>query len=181
MTCHPRRAAALFLPVALVLLVSGCDLWKVPTTSDPRDGEFLPPTDPRSVVENIAWCYNNADIDRYTLLLDDDFTFYLDQDDVQDFGLPESWGYDEELRRTRLLFENALAIELSLYLDDGYEPPGETDSEYYVNGVGYSLFVQVDDQGYNAQGNADFLTLRHGGWQGADRWWINKWWDHNAY
>jgi hypothetical protein len=173
-----RRLSAIGWLALVVLLLGGCDLFSVPEEKEPGTPEYQPLTAPRNLVENIAWCYEQRDAERYSWLLDDDFTFYLDPGDVYEHGLPQSWGYETEVEQTERMFETADGLTLDLYFEDDYSGPGSAEEEWPVDGVDYHLLLRLEDTTYQADGQANFFTLRHDQWYGAPRWWILSWWDH---
>ncbi|HDR06323.1 MAG TPA: hypothetical protein ENN88_01690, partial [Candidatus Coatesbacteria bacterium] len=82
-----------------------------------------------------AW--NSGDVGEYEDLLADDFTFYFDPMDV-DYGLPESWGYEEEIAAFASLFDavGAENVIVQLYLDGVTEPEERVDT-YKVEEILY--------------------------------------------
>ncbi|MCK4594088.1 hypothetical protein KAU45_06260 [bacterium] len=165
----------LILTALIFLLSAGC-FWDPPPERPP-----VPPPDPVSpegVVRGIEWAYNYQDLNFYIDMLDPDFTFYFDPRDIQDYGTPSSWGYDEEIEATRNLFDSVDdgAIKLTMTIED-YREPGPDDEVWDLNGVDYYLSVVTGDMTYQADGFANFRTRKNGLWKGQPRWWLWKWWD----
>ncbi len=171
------------VPAIILALFAGlnCDLFKIPTNGGGGDDDWQPLTTPRGVIENIQWCYNNASIEWYVILLDEDnFVFYFAPKDVQDHGLPFSWTYDQEFDATDALFEavGATNINLSLTFDEDIETePNPDDTTFTIDGVTYSLRVYTPDTISQADAHANFELNRFVDGDGLMRWWLTKWWD----
>jgi len=168
--------------VILVLLAGlGCDIFRIPTNGNGNGGELQwPPLTPRAVIENIQWCYNNANLVYYSLLLDVvNFVFYFDDQDV-DQGLPPSWTYNEEIEATGNLFDAVGAANITLVLNfegsgDTEPPPGDT--EFEIKDVGYDLRVITPEVIYQANAHANFHLSQFEDGEGLMRWWLTLWWD----
>jgi hypothetical protein len=174
--------------IVLVLLAGlGCDLFRLPTNGNGGIGEWKEPTNPRAVIENIEFCYNNVNYELYTILLDEEnFVFYFDPEDVGgEHDIPPSWTYEDEIEATRNLFEAVGLgnIDLVLVFDEeqNYDP-GPDDLEFDINNVAYELVVyDADaDQGpmtYKAKAHASFKLSKFQDDKGLVRWWLTLWWD----
>ncbi len=168
------RSISMFLTQASLLSIFAlCEIPSPQPTVPPP-----PPVSPRGVVEGIEWAYNYQDLNYYIDMLDPDFTFYFDPKDIQDHGLPPSWGYEEEIEATRNLFDSVDdgAITLTMAIEN-YREPGPDDEVWDLNGVDYVLSVFTGDMTYQADGFANFRTRKNGLWKGQSRWWLWKWWD----
>jgi hypothetical protein len=122
--------------------------------------------------------WNNGDMNTYRDLLDEDaFTFYFDPMDVE-HGLPESWGYADEITAVANLF-NAIGEEnVDAQLDlDGVVEPEQGVATCKVERIPYDVRVydkKADPQPteYLAIGRLDMeLEYTDGVWV------ITKWWD----
>ena len=174
-------ALALFIAAGL-----GCDLFRPPENGNGNGGGWKEPLTPRAVIEDIEWCYNEANANFYEILLDrDNFVFYFDPADIQDRGLPPSWTYDEEVQATRNLFDAAgegrATISLTLSFEDsGDTDPKPNDTEFEIKDVGYVLkvFVPEKETLYLAEAYAQFtLSKFEDPITHQMRWWLTLWWD----
>ncbi len=171
------------VPAIILVLFAGlnCDLFRIPTNGNGNGNGWKPLTTPRGVIENIAWCYNNASLEWYVTLLDkDNFVFYFADSDVRDHGLPPSWTYDWEIGATEKLFNavGAANIDLTLNFENCYpiEPdPGVTT--FRINGVDYYLRVITIETIYQADYLANFELNKFQDETGLMRWWLTRWWD----
>lgn len=174
------------IPAVILTLFAGlgCDLFSIPQDGVPRVSEWQEPLSPKAVIEDIEWCYNNADWLSYTTLLDhDNFVFYFDQ---QDWGgehdIPPSWLYEQEVTATQKLFDavGSANIELQLAFTNPTDPnPG--DVSFVMNNVNYDLSVHDENADpvpttYKATGHADFELSKFTDGGGL-RWWLTIWHD----
>jgi len=172
------------IPTVILVLFAGlgCDLFSIPKEPEDPVPEWQLPLTPRAVIEDIEWCYNNADGPSYTTLLDEDnFVFYFDPGDVGgDLDIPVSWTYDLEVDATQNLFYavGAPNITLELTIDEDDEP-GPYDIMFRLDDVAYELHVYVpeDDMNYIANAHANFELSKFEDDDGLMRWWLTKWWD----
>ncbi|OGD72376.1 MAG: hypothetical protein A2Y64_00040 [Candidatus Coatesbacteria bacterium RBG_13_66_14] len=174
------------IPAAILIIVAGlgCDLFSIPPGGDGDDqGEWQEPLTPRAVIEDIQWCYNNANGPFYSILLDaDNFVFYFDPWDVQHEDLPISWLYDDEVEATQNLFDKVGAANIDLTLDfseSGDTEPGTYDTTFDIPNVRYSLLVTVTEEDiiYKAEAHANFTLSKFQDNTGLMRWWLTIWSD----
>jgi len=182
-----RRQIILIVFVLTLLVVgSGCDLFAI---KDPGDGDenvadWYAPTNPKIALNNLEWCYDNAQYyDKYETLIHDSFTFYFSERD-QSQGLPATYNKTEDLDVTLGLFENdgigAENIDLTLSIPDNYLPPGDDETTERMEHIAYDLWVTVSNENitYHAQHTASFeLTRQDDVDSNEARWYISKWWD----
>lgn len=161
------RGSCLAVLIAALFLMSCC------SGTDPGDGV---PHDQDSVLGTLYLfqdVWNDGDLDTYEGLLDEDtFTFYFDPEDV-DYGLPFSWGYEDEIEAYTNLFDaiGAENIDVQLNLDEVTEPEEGTNTCLVVD-VPYAVSLKVEDSTYQAFGNLDMQLEKTGG-----QWYITDWWD----
>ncbi|MCD4732831.1 hypothetical protein K8R78_01185 [bacterium] len=169
--------------IAVSLFVAiGCIDPQIPPTTPPV--EWQNPTNPKIVLENLEWCYNNAMYyDRYETLIHDSFTFYFSERD-QGQGLPATYNKVEDLQSTQSLFENdaigAQNIDLTLAIPENYLPPADDETTERMSHIPYDLYVTIpaESMTYHAQHTASFeLTRQDDAGSDQARWYIGKWWD----
>ncbi|MCX7022310.1 MAG: hypothetical protein NTW26_08595 [bacterium] len=175
------------IPAVILVLFAGlgCDLFSIPPNGNGDDqGDWQEPLSPRAVIEDIQWCYNNADGPKYSILLDEDnFVFYFDPSDVGgDLDIPSSWLYKQEIDATQNLFVavGAANIDLSLdFSDSGNTEPGPYETTFDIYNVAYSLRVVETEKDiiYQADEQANFKLSKFADNIGLMRWWLTKWWD----
>ncbi|HUT98725.1 MAG TPA: hypothetical protein VM054_06580 [bacterium] len=175
------------IPAVILVLFAGlgCDLFSIPPGGGGDDqSEWQDPLTPRAVIEDIQWCYNNANGPFYGTLLDhDNFVFYFDPSDVGgDHDIPISWTYQAETTATQNLFIAVGAANITLTLDfsdSGDTEPGPYDTSFDISTVKYFLRVVVTEEDiiYQANEQANFELSKFPDDKGMDRWWLTKWWD----
>src|SRR4030042_1727753 len=118
------------LAVAALLLCLSC------TTG--TDGDDGVPHDQTTVMGTLLLfvdVWNDCDIETYKGLLDENFTFYFDDMDV-DGDIPTSWHYDEEIAAVGNLFDALGAENVDVQLDlDGVAGPAGGGVTYKVEGI----------------------------------------------
>jgi hypothetical protein len=107
-TLHHKSLLWVASLVVATGLLSGCGLFSPDETSDPPDngGDVAYPaaTTPDLVVANFEKAYEEKKIDEYDKLLDENFTFYFSQTDVNQLGVPASWDRAQELLSATKMF-----------------------------------------------------------------------------
>ncbi len=179
------------IPAVILTLFAGlgCDLFSIPSDGGgDGESEWQPPLTPRAVIEDIEWCYNHADGPSYGTLLDEDkFVFYFDQDDVGG-DIPPSWTYIAETTATQKLFDTVgsanIALKLFFYGDYEEYVPGPEDTSFEMNDIEYDLSVHDENADpvpttYMATGHANFVLSKFADNTGM-RWWLTKWWDFGS-
>ncbi len=185
-----RKILLMVFVLALLVVGSGCDFFKInnPDGGEGHVADWYPPTNPKIALQNLEWCYNNAEYyDRYETLIHDNFTFYFSEHDVNDPDdpLPATYNKTEDLQSTRDLFENdgIGAENIDLHLDiKSYLPPGGDATTERVSHIPYDLYVNVPAREitYHANHTASFeLTRQDDDDDDSEdaRWYISKWWD----
>jgi hypothetical protein len=162
-----KRIAALALAALFAGALTSCIL-------DP-DQDSKPPEPPKvnykdlteewHVLFNLELSYDEMNIDRYSELFDpDNFTFFPDPSDVGKDGVPNQWGYAEEIQSATNMFSQAggrednpiTSIDITLFdieeaqwedeIND-IDFPGETlrkatvDYKFTIDTVGDKTFV----------------------------------------
>lgn len=112
--------AALGVAIVAAMMLACVEDPTIDNFSRPEPVKFQPLTTRSAVLNNIQVSYNNRNIDTYTKLLDPGFTFFPTAVDVK-FGLPDHWGYSEEVDYNAKLFDknytgdnHCLKIEMGL-------------------------------------------------------------------
>lgn len=113
--------------VALLCVVS-CAAVFVGGCSTPGPGPELPPppefrdrTSPENVMYNLELAYEEMNVDEYLDCLSDDFTFYPDEDDVQnpELEIPAEWYKSDEADMHANMFGDGSDVEsISLTLTE---------------------------------------------------------------
>ncbi len=123
--------------------------------------------------------WNDGDLDTYEGLLDEEnFTFYFDPRDV-DYGLPFSWGYEDEIEAYTNIFDavGAENVDVQLDLDGVAEPEGDVET-YSVIDILYEIDVYVEEESvtYKGSGQLNMKLVKTG-----SQWVITLWWDIGGY
>ena len=186
-----RKILLMVFVLALLAVGSSCDFFKIsnPGDNDRHVADWYDPTNPKIALQNLEWCYNNAQYyDRYETLIHDNFTFYFSEHDVNDPDdpLPATYNKVEDLESTLGLFENdgigAENSDLTLSLPEDYYPPGDDETTERISHIPYDLSVTVPAKNitYHAQHTASFeLTRQDDDDSENARWYISKWWDES--
>jgi hypothetical protein len=174
------------IPAVILTLFAGlgCDLFSIPQDGVPGESEWQEPLTPRAVIEDIEWCYNNADGPSYSTLLDEDnFVFYFDpQDWGGEHDIPESWLYRQEVDATQNLFNAVGSANIALELTfTNPTEPNPWDVSFNMDNVNYDLSVHDENADpvpttYKATGHADFVLSKFTDGSGL-RWWLTIWHD----
>jgi hypothetical protein len=175
------------IPAVILVLFAGlgCDLFSIPPGGGGGgESEWQDPVTPRAVIEDIEWCYNNADGPSYGTLLDEDnFVFYFDPDDVGgEHDIPPSWLYLQETTATQKLFDAVGSANITLQLAfTGPTEPNPGDISFAMDNVNYDLSVYDENAEdgpttYMATGHANFVLSKFTDGSRL-RWWLTIWYD----
>jgi len=170
-----RNVTAAGLVFATLLSFTACD----------DGGTTLPPfgNTPAQVLEALERAFQERDAELLGQLLDTDFTFYFDPNDVGkevgDYTIPESWGREDMLTACGNMITEAYSIDIRLTSTEVGEPD-EGATEFLANNVQIRLLVMEDPvYGALAQGFCDFGFVNDDS-AGYDDWTIIDWWDRTA-
>lgn len=168
--------------ILAVLAVNGC----IFGPGDTERKEPPPGLDtPAGVVEAIEVAYNARDIEDYKECLSPNFTFYFDPNDVghdvgEDYTIPDSWGYDEEIPAVENMFDQLHSIDLSL-TSSNIGDPGLNDTKFTASNVQIRLLVMVDPvNGFLAQGFVEFDFESYMSPKGKKLWRVKNWRDFTS-
>lgn len=124
-------------------------------------------------------------IDKYKLVLDPQYVFYFDPEDVgtwvEDYQIPTSWTYEEDWRATNNMFNLAHSIALEIPIlglgEEYFGTPADDDTVFFKTNVTIDLLLMVDQiNGFQANGFCDFeFTKNENG-----EWHLCVWWDRTA-
>jgi hypothetical protein len=165
--CVSMASAALFVCLSCCTVTDG-------------DGEIHGPTTVLELLERFEEAWINGDSDEYRILLDEkNFTFYFDPRDVQDRGVPPSWGYDDEIETYSNLFDEVGTSNVDVCLDfSDVNEPEEGTENYKVEGIEYRVLLYNPDDGFTYLAQA-FLDLELAKVDGE--WIVTDWWDKATY
>ncbi len=163
------------LPIAITLtLLAGC--FSLPPGPGP---DLSSPHDTLSYLVNSYVLLDDGGVD---YILDSDFIFYFDQDEVDDvvggYRIPhEGWGRYSELIATRNMFAGAERIEFDEFDLSEMEPLPEGATHYTSGWIRYRFryYYDEEDHSYYVGGNAIFELEK----QGND-WIITRWTDQKV-
>ncbi len=173
---------AVFALVAVVVF-KGCIF--SPDTKPPREPvEYLPPTSPENVVNNLQASYERKEIEAYAVLLDPQFIFRFQALDVPPGLDREYWNRDEDSTGTAALFStnevNSITLDPGVYeSEDALRPdvPGAkrirlTNVKLEVDQTnGVTLLVEGDIQDmYFRKGSVEAGT-------DSTKWYLFEWQD----
>jgi len=174
----------------MLLVTSSClfDPDEKPIDDDDDDSgavQKMDLTEPWHVLNNIEYAYKVRDRNTYDELLDEQFTFFFSQGDV-DEGLPVQWGRPDELGATNDLFisnsqpvpvgPECRSIRLDLLLTNiqwvEIIPDGYPDETWFSTTIFYTFtFEMAPDQTYVAETGAKAVfTVRNVGTEAAPLW-----------
>ncbi len=148
-----RPTLAIILLAALALGLAGCSLF-APEGGDPPGGGgggYKERTTRPNVIHNLIRSYQEMEADEYDLLFAEDFTFWLNPDDLNDpqNPLPQYWGKAEDSEITHNMLDegtNVISIALTLtQLGSEEEIPGPNpeDPPMYRSVYDVDLFVYL--------------------------------------
>jgi hypothetical protein len=124
--------------------------------------------------------WNDGDVDTYESLLAEDFTFYFDPADVGGgWGIPPSWGYEEEIQAYTNLFDAVGEENVDVVLDfSEVTEPEEGVDTFKVEDVPYEVLVHIEEEGLilPARAHLDMELTKVDG-----EWFITDWWDRVTY
>ncbi len=162
--------------------------------SEPGNGEpvtWYPDFEtPFQCLSNLLYTYEHYRdepniIDKYKLVLDPQYVFYFDPEDVGtwvgDYQIPTSWTYEEDWRATKNMFNLAHSIALDIpILNQGEEyfgTPADDATVFPRNNVTINLLLMVDESnGFQATGFCDFEFAKNENGE----WHLIVWWDRTA-
>jgi hypothetical protein len=135
---------------------------------------------PYNTLSHLVNSYVNLDDGGVDLILDDDFIFYFDEDDVgrdpgNGYRIPlEGWGRYSELIATRNMFAEAERIEFDEFKLEDMEPLPEGATFYTSGWIEYRFrhYYNEEDDKYIVSGHARFELEKRG-----DDWLITRWAD----
>lgn len=138
---------------------------------------------PCECLSNVEMSFNTRDIRLYELSLSPDFVFFFDPDDVGqevgDFTIPVSWGYEEDTTAVKNMFAGAYDISCSI-LESRIDDPPENAETFTAKDVEIRFLLMDDAQhGYIAQGTCDFGFIRTEE-NGRYIWVIEEWRDFTS-
>jgi hypothetical protein len=149
---------------ALLTGVQGC--WNPfdPDEGDPEPTEYYDFCDSSwKVLANLELAYVSKDLEKYLSCFRSDFEFHLLETDWADYSVPPDgtidtfWGLDREEYFTTIMFDSLDTIDLSLTgtVDEWWS--GSEDSTYRYLLRQFVLTVYNGDEGFIAQGDAEFI------------------------
>jgi hypothetical protein len=170
-----RKITAVGLVFAALFSFTACD----------EEGSTTPTLGrtPAQVLEALERAFLDRDAELLGELLDTDFTFYFDQNDIGDdvggYIIPVSWGREDMLTACGNMITEAYSIDIHLTTTQ-IEDPEEGSTEYVACNIMVRLLVMVDSMnGFQAQGPCDFGFVNDDS-AGYDDWSIVDWWDRTA-
>jgi hypothetical protein len=171
-----RTPLAVGLALTVLFSFTACD--DGGTTPLPPPGNT-----PAQVLEELELAFNDLDAELLERLLDTDFTFHFDEDDVgKDVGgyiIPESWDKEDFLAACARMFSEAYSVDLTVSTANVGDP-SEGAAEFTAENVPIDLLVMVDPQnGFQANGFCDFAFVNDGS-SDADNWIIIGWRDYTS-
>lgn len=162
--------------------------------SEPGNGEpviWYPDFEtPFQCLSNLKYTYDHFRdepniIDKYKLVLDPQYVFYFDPEDVHtwvgDYQIPTSWTYEEDWEATNNMFNLAYSIALEIPIltqgEEYFGTPGEEDTKFTRNNVTINLLLMVDEiNGFQAAGFCDFEFIKNENGE----WHLSVWTDRTA-
>lgn len=124
-------------------------------------------------------------IDKYKLVLDPQYVFYFDPEDVGtwvgDYQIPTSWTYEEDWVATNNMFNLAHSIALEIPIlglgEEYFGTPADDDTVFPKNNVTIDLLLMVDQiNGFQAHGFCDFEFIKNENGE----WHLSVWTDRTA-
>lgn len=176
--------------LVLAMLALACDDPEGPIIIPPP--EYPPLTTRTAVLHNLELAYNRRNITKLDELLDENFTFFLSEGDVQN-GLPPQWTRETELQASTHLFSRnrdtevpprwplCTDIQLDLLIEANLQwielpAPGET---WYSTTVFYDFLIEVepDTRFLPISGAKSQFIVRNVGTDDAPQWRLVEWHD----
>lgn len=167
------------LVLLALLLLGGCDLFKV------RDSE--PPGDPPpwndyayevvQALQNLGYCYSDSrNKIHYGGLFTDNFVFHFAPQDISDFSIEPTWNRTQEQDMIQLLHNRYTHIEVDSLLIDADDQLGENEARFYSS---YTV------RGVSRRGTARSIILANGNMELHFRrisgyWYIEHWYDYRS-
>jgi len=186
-----RTIVALLCVVSCTaVFVGGCsDSGAGPESEHPPDPEFRDRTSPENVMYNLELAYEEMNVDEYLDCLSDDFTFYPDEDDVQnpELEIPAEWYKSDEADMHANMFGDGSDVEsiqliltnVSVEHDPGIpEDPSDDvyiyveDVELRVNLYGGLTYLATADSEYHFRVDVD-----QQGEEGEIWWEVYRWYE----
>jgi hypothetical protein len=176
-----KRSFLLGLVALLVAALSSCIFDPSPkdggTKPPPTVYKRLPLTSKSAVLNNIEFAYNKRNMDAYSELLDDNFTFFYTEADAGG-TVPVQWGRPDEVTTTSGLIGAADKMDLTIDWKDAngkstvqwLQQISGTETWYYTT-VFYHFTIKIGDTTYipNAGAKAQF-TVRNAGTEANPQW-----------
>ncbi len=188
-----RLKPAIILLAALALGLTGCSLFAPPEGGQPGPpGGYKERTTCPNVIHNLTRSYQEMEADEYVDLLADDFTFWLNPDDVNDPGndLPDYWGRIVEAEIAHSMLDegtNVSSIQLTLTqfgTEVAVEGPNPGDPQMWEYVYSVDLYVSLPNDLILWANAASMYTFaedpNEAGPNGETLWEIFKWQDIDA-
>ena len=155
--------------------------------------DYMPLTTKVAVLNNLEVAYNQRKIQEYEKILDNGFTFFLSEGDVNG-GLPVQWDRSTEIEANTNLFSETsdpqgrwplcTSIQMDVKFDDPLiwteiPGPGET---WYTTTVFYEFQIEVepDTNFLPVPGAKAQFIVRNAGTDDAPQWQLLEWRDLGA-
>lgn len=196
-----KRSGILMILVALIALTSSCIF--DPDEETPKDPVIPDPwpalTEKEDVLYTLQRSYVERRIERYETILDDGFTFFLSDGDVNN-GLPVQWDRDVEVNANRNLFSRSRvgsfplvkSIDMDVQFESGVQwvpviPASAPTETWYTTTAFYFFQITVEQEGQtedltyypDANSKAQF-TVRNVGTDDDPSWVLVEWRDLGA-
>ncbi len=165
----------------LIVLASGCDLFKLREPSPPAGNmSWLEPDSAYKVLRNMEFAYQYFMLDNYMRCFDStDFAFYADESLLNGphAYLYRDWDYTKERTQTEILFSAYFKPQsppFLLIIRDSTQDFGDSARIF----ARYRLVVQLrDGRELEAHGSSIFLARKD---PSSELWSISRWWDRKA-
>ncbi|MDH4038545.1 MAG: hypothetical protein OEX18_13785 [Candidatus Krumholzibacteria bacterium] len=190
-----KRSSVLCAFVVLAALTSSCifDPKKDDGPPPPPTGDYKDLTNRSDVLFNLQKSYNDRNMTEYERILDDNFTFFLSDGDVNG-GLPVQWGRRDELDANTNLFSRTVppgatwplctSIQMDVQFEAGLQwveviPDAAPDETWYTTTCFYDFQIEVEpDTKYIPYPGAKAqFTVRNAGTDSNPRWQLVEWRD----
>ncbi len=166
------------LLVIFLIIVSGCDLFKLREPEPPGSGmSWIEPDSAYKVLRNMEFSYQYFMLDNYMECFDSaNFEFYADESLLNGphAYLYRDWDYNKEKMQTEILFSSYLKPQsppFLLIIRDSIQEFGDSARLF----ARYRLVVELrDSRELEARGSSIFLAVKDAS---SGLWSISRWWD----